>query len=827
MWSLVRADIRRHRASLAGVFVTLMVSTILLTGLAVLIESGIRGGIDPERYVGADVVVTGSQSLDVPQDMDPVYVERAPLPPAVTESLLELPGVADVIEDRTAPLSWDGTIVEAHDWKSAAMTPYRLTGGHEPEATDEVVVGGSRTVELGEAISLTYGGIPTTYTVVGIAQTDGPLPGRSEHVFLDEAQLTALNPDSKPAIGVVAKPGSDPQVLRENIDRSISGVDTFIGRARGDAEFLDAGSARSQLSVIGSSLAGTALLIAMFVVASTLALSIAGRRRDFALLRAVGATPRQIHTIVGREVVAIGILAAMIGVVPGYLTAGLLGSLFVRAGALPDDFALAYGPLPALFAVSTALVTARIAAYVAARRPARLAPTDALREASTTPARIGPWRYGIGAVFGIAGLAVALLPTLVSGEQGIAGAAGSAIMLMIAVGLLGPALVGRAVGLLSRTVGTSHSSAVVLAMINSGSNTRRLASAITPLALAVAIGSVQLFVNSTVATEAERQAVDGVTADLIVSAPAGLSPMAVEQVAAQNGVRSVNPVTRSQAYLTYLEAGDPVTTMYSLQGVDPAAAVSTMDLGRVDGDLGRLAGTDTVALSMAAASAVGADLDSHLEVRLGDGTSIPATVVAVYERGLGLGDITIDGRVVRNHTTSGLADSLLLSVDQDQVSSVADSLSGGGFSVADTHGLSAAGEQERSAQSWTSLIALAVLMGYLAVAVVNTLVMATSERSREFALMRLVGANSKQIRAMMRIEATIVTAVAAVIGTVIALPALMGVAYGISGQPWPTISPVAYGGIVALTAVLGFAATVGPTLVMLRSDPADSIGTRD
>ena len=128
----------------------------------------------------------------------------------------------------------------------------------------------------------------------------------------------------------------------------------------------------------------------------------------------------------------------------------------------------------------------------------------------------------------------------------------------------------------------------------------------------------------------------------------------------------------------------------------------------------------------------------------------------------------------------------------------------------------AAGADERRMQSWVSILAVLVLLGYLAVAVVNTLVAATAERAREFALLQLVGARTSQVRAMMRIESVMVVGIAIVVGTLIAIPPLVGIAIAVSGAPVPTVSPAVYGSIVAVTAALGFLSIAVPTRAALH-----------
>lgn len=831
MTTLAGANIRRHRGGFAGMFVAVFFATLLVTGLGVLIESGVRGGIEPQRYAGADVVVGGRQSLGVKEEVDQPFAERAPLAAGTAADLAALPGVAWAVADVTVPLTWSGRPVEAHGWGSAALTPYEIREGRAPDGPHEVVVDDAQPARIGDRVALAHGGSAADYTVVGVAAASaGPSPDRAAHVFVTDQRAAALSPhpDRVAAVGVTGREGVSAATLADEIRQRLPGADVYTGAARGDAEFLDSGGARTQLVMIGASFAGTAVLIAMFVVASTLSLSIQQRRREFALLRAVGATPGQIHRLVGREVMLVASIAAAVGTLPGFLLAGWLRARFAGAGILPADFALAFGPLPALAAVVLSVATARVAAAVAARRPARINPVDALQEASATPARLGRGRMVTGLALGVGGLTVSMLPAVVPGEAAVAGAGSSAVLLMISVALLGPRLVSGAIALLGGPLRHSGSPALFLAAANTRGNARRLASAITPLALAIAIGSVQIFAQSTVAAEADVQSREGVTADLLVGGgTGGLAPDAVDAIARTPGVQAANPVARSQAYFTR-QSGDTTSTLpYAVQGVDPASTASTMDLRVVSGDIAALTGPDTVALSADAARTAGARVGAVVPLHLGDGTPIAPTLVATYGRGLGFGDVTLPNETVRAHTTSGLDDYVLVRTEPGRQAEVDAALTAAGFSTTDRDELGAAGAAERDAQSWTNLIALAVLLAYLAVAVVNTLVMATAERGREFALLRLVGSTRRQVRAMMRAESVIVVVIAAVVGSLIAVPPLVGVSIGVSGQPMPAVSPATYAAIIATTVLLGLVAIAIPTRTTMRSDPVAAIGSRE
>ncbi|KJL32882.1 ABC transporter permease [Microbacterium azadirachtae] len=824
---LVRADLRQNKGGFVGVAVAVFVASALVTGLGVLVESGVRGGLAPVRYTAAPVVVGASQQVEVPEDLPVPLHERAPLPQDAAAHVAAVSGVDHVVADVTVPLAdAGGHRVEAHPWSAVALAGSALREGAEPAGADEVVVTAGGAEGLGARILLAHGGVPAEYRVVGVVDAVGT--ERAPQVYLSSTRIAELDPRGGAAqtLGVFPAQGADAAELAAAIRDAVPGLTVQTGAGRGDIEFLDSGAARSTLVTIGSAFVGTCVLVALFIVSGTLSLSVQSRRRDFALLRAVGASPKQVHALVSREVMSIAVVAGVLGIVPGYLLSGVLQRAFVSGGVIPGDFALAVGPSPAAGALLLVLGAAWAAARIAARRPAGLDPIEALRESSSGPTRIGRARFVSGGILAVAGLAVSAVPLFARGVAAAGASAAAALMLIVALALLGPwlvALVMRAAApLLSRL-----SAADFLASANGIASSRRLAGAILPIALGVGLGLVQIGAPSIVAHESAAQADAGVTAALRVSAPAGLSSGAVAGLGEIPGVTAVGPIALSGAIIGYKEFdGTPKNAEPVLQGVDPAAVERTMDLEVRSGALTGLGGAETVAVSSDAAQTWGVGLGDAIEGWFGDGTPLRATVVAVYERGLGFGDLTMDAEAVRARTTSGLDAFALVAVDAGQADQVQAAATARGLHVVPGSGQKAAGADAQSQQGWVNLVALIVILGYIAIAVVNTLVMATGERSREFALLQLIGSSRRQVRAMMRTEAVMVAVISTAFGVAVAIPPLIGMSIGISGRLIPELPVLAVLGLVGAMGALALATLWVATLGAMRTRPIEEIGSR-
>ncbi|WP_282692103.1 ABC transporter permease [Streptomyces sp. CC208A] len=829
--SLAWSTIRGRKGGFAAVLVAVAVGSAVITACGVLLETGIRSGVPAERYHRAAVVVGGHQAMPVEGDTDPRLSERVRLPAGTVGKVAAVEGVESAVGDvsvRTTVLKGgsvlDGPPVYGHGWSASVLAPFTVRAGTPPGAAEDVVLDEGLARRLGaspgDAVTLVTGSEPASYRVSGVAAPAAPFHRQSAVFFTDDrAARLHGTPGTVDAVGVLAAPGTDPGELAERIEKAVPGVVTYTGDDRSDAETLDVGQMRAFVIEVASAFGATMILLVIIVVAGTLALSVQQRRRELALLRAVGATPRQVLRMIGGEAVLVGGIGAVLGAVPGVLLALLLHTVFTAAGALPPGFSLVITVLPVLFALLVCVLAARIGGWLAARRAAKVSPVEALGDVAVEPRKLGWFRLSLGVLLVPAGLAVAVvLPIVLPGEAAIEGAASSALILVIAVGLLGPKLFGGIAALLGRRPGGVTR---FLAIANSRARARRLSAATTPLIMGVTMASAQLFSGTTLAATAQDQAAAGVIADHVVtSVGAGISPGLAGELRDVPGVRTVGPVVRTSAILTWPDDGDGIQYRISTaQGVDPAAVPDTLDLGLLRGDLNRLTGS-TVALSRLVAGTVGVDVGGSVDVHLGDGTVEKATVVAVYENGLGFGDVTLPHDVVIAHTTDHLDQWLMVNTDREAELSAA-LKAYPTLRLRDAEALTAAPTDDGG--GGISLVLNAVLLGYLAIAVVNTLVMATISRRREFALLRLVGTRTDQVRSMMRREAGIVVLSAVVVGTLAALPSLIGMSYAIRESVFPSIPPLMYLGIVGAAAAIAWPAVMLPARLALRPPAVEAI----
>ncbi|NBH12168.1 ABC transporter permease, partial [Amycolatopsis sp. SID8362] len=201
VFALARQSIRARKATFAAAFVAVFAGSALITASGVLLDSGLRAGIPPQRYAQAAVVVTAPQSESTRGDLEQRFAERVPLPVARAGEIARVPGVSAVVPDvsATVVLRGRGSLV-VHGWSSTRLDAVALTEGRAPERPDEIVFGGAR---VGEVVDVAVGGIASPYRVVGTAATG------TAFLTDEQARVVAGRPDAVDAVAVLAEPDAD------------------------------------------------------------------------------------------------------------------------------------------------------------------------------------------------------------------------------------------------------------------------------------------------------------------------------------------------------------------------------------------------------------------------------------------------------------------------------------------------------------------------------------------------------------------------------------------------------------------------------------------
>ena len=816
MLRLALLSARGRLGTFTGAFVALFASAALMMAGAMPFEAALRTQPPVERYDAAAAVVTGHQVVGT-EDKVPLG-ERARIDSALAARLAAVPGVRAAIADVSAPASLGGRVSVAHGWSSAKLTPYVLSAGRAPGTADEVVTG--YRAPLGAKLRLGSTEAARTVTVVGIARPRHAVRQQTA-IFLTDAEAARLagHPGRVDAIGVLAGSGFDASRLRA----ASHGAEVFTGDARGKAEYPELQASRETLIAVTASFGGLALFIAIFVVASTMGLSIQQREREIALLRAVAATPRQIRRMIAWEATVVALLGSAAGIVPGAILGRELAEGLVSHGIAPPNLSVSAGWLPITAAVAGGVLAALLAVLAAGRRAARVSPTRALAQAAVEPRLLGRGRV-IGGLLALAGAAPLFAVSAATSAPDTAAATSemNALFLVAAVGFLGPIVARIAAGILGPPIARLSPVGGFLASSNLRTATRRFSSASTPLMLTVGLSCTLLFSATTIdhAVTQERHA--GLGGELaITSGGAGLPASALTEVRAAPGVRSAVALTPTTLGPSLGDSDDvlPAQILSGGQG-------GGLDAGVTAGSLAKLHG-DTIALGSRRADAAHAKVGDRVAVRLGDGTRTHATVAAIYTRELGFGDALLSPELAADHQTSPLLGTILVSAGHP--SAVAARLRKlarryPGLQVSDRGSVSTATDADRETNRWLGPLFVGIIFAFTSIAVINTLVMIGLQRGRELGLLRLVGGTRRQVRSMARWEAGLIIAIGLGLGLAIAATALLPLSHALTGGLRPYVPLDQLGAILGVSALLALLALALPTRRALRTRPVEAIG---
>ncbi|GEA84109.1 FtsX-like permease family protein [Cellulomonas gelida] len=574
-----------------------------------------------------------------------------------------------------------------------------------------------------------------------------------------------------------------------------------------------------ELVALSTSFAGTALSLVVLVVAATVTLALRQRRRELALLRAVGATGRQVRRLVDGEVLTVTLVAAPVGATAGIALAWFLRPVLEDAGFVVPHVDPLLAPLPVLGATLLLVPTALGAARIAARESLRLSPTAAVGDSRVESREVGRVRRTAALVLALGGVVVACTPVLIPGTMGAATAATSAFLLVAAAALAGPVLVAWTFDRVSGLGSGGRTSATTrLALANVRGFSRRLTTVVVPLALMLAVGTVQTSVNQAVTLATDQQLTQAVGADLVVTGPAGLTPADVATVGALDDV-TVTPLSAVPAQVRTEEDetfGSALSWESTGMRVLPAAtSPDVLDPGMVDGSLADLAEPGTVAVSTDARFELGVRLGGTLTWRH-DGTVHTSRVVAVYDRGLALGPLLASDEALREAGVTTTPDALLLGTRAPK--SVVGALAGTGLLVQDVDAYVQAVADASAAGTRLSSVLVLLLLAFAGIGAANAVVLATAGRRSELLLLRRTGATRRQLLGTTFLEAVVTGASAWTIGALAVLPAVLGATFGLLGPALPAVDLATTGLLSAAVLAIPVVCTLATVARAQRSD---------
>ncbi|GCD97037.1 ABC transporter permease [Embleya hyalina] len=825
---LARLTLRARAGQVLALAVTVFFSAVLMGAFGVLLETGVRGRVSTGEYDNAPLLVASGQSVPVRDDVDLTVPDRALLPASLVDEIAAALPTSRVVADRIVPAvlatrAGDAEPVDAHPWSAFALGNRELASGRAPVGPDEIVLPGrvarSHGLAIGGKVSLGFGDRSVEYTLAGTTTADDTGVDAPDVYLSDEQIATRGAPDRGVAvIGVWPRATPDERALARLVPRA--GARLWDRGARGPVEAVSQGRATAALVSVSGALGAVAFIVAVFTVIALTSLQIRERSSELAMLRIVGATPRQVKRLLRAEIRVVAASAAGLGGLVGPLVGAAMIGAIRSWGVLPRTLEPVFGPFPFIVAMLTGFVAAEIAVRVAVRRVVRDSPLAQLEGGDTgssgSPRSAG--RVVVGVLLLAVGIVMALAPTYTSNVDVAGGLPGiSGLVMALSIGPLSPQTVRAATAVVRRPA--VRSAAAYMALGSIRHRAARVGGALTPIVLGVALAAVQLSGAATAGAVSEAQAHAGARTDLTVTVSrVGVGDRTTELVRGVPGVGSVTPFVSTGVIVRPPAGSDNSPQALKALGIAADQVERYADLRPTGGGAIRLREGDVV-LGVLGAAQLGAHVGDEVTVVLADGRSIRRHVSALYERGLGFGEVLLPLGDLRPATASGLVSGLAVTVvpASASVAQVERRIRDG---LADVPGAevtrSGSVDDGASGASGASggedrfgLLILVVLFGYIAIAVTNSLVTATLSRRSEFALLAVVGATPRQRRSVLRWEAAILGVTACVVGTGFALPGLFAMTYALSNgdRIMPAIDPFSWAGIVAFTFVLVFSAT--------------------
>jgi putative ABC transport system permease protein len=801
---------------------------------------------------GTDVIVRNADEVDgetaVRGLIDAGLVDEVAAIDGVAEAVPSIEGVATVLGSDGERIGGDGPPTTAANWvDEPALNPYQLAEGRAPAVDDEGASGGAKPYEVvidratAEKGNLSVGDHttvltpePVEVTIVGIAtfgDADSLGPITYTAFTLPAAQeLLAGRPDAISSVLVAAEDGVSQETLRDEIMRLMPARIEALTQAELIAE-QEEEIESDFLGVFNMMLlafAGVAMVVAAFSIHNTFSILVAQRTRESALLRALGASRRQVVVGVALEALAIGTVATAIGFGAGIGLATGLKQLFASADlALSSSGLVIDGGTIATTAI-VGILTTLVASLVPALKASRVAPLAALRDVAIDRSAVSKTRVTVGFLLAGAGVA-SVIAGASSGDGAVSRVGLGAIAVLVGAVVLGPVAARPAAAVLGSGAAVAGGFTGRIARRNAMRNPRRIAASAS--ALMVGTGVVALFTTFGSSLKATiDDAVDNrFGGDMIVEqdgfSGAPLSPELPGAIAERPEVDDAVGVAFAAASIDGDDVEPAATDFVRLDAM--------LDMGVADGSVSDLS-SGRIAISEHYAEEHRLATGDTIPMTFVDGATTELEVGVIFTERMSFGDLVMATSDWAPHARQN-GDAVVF-VDLADGVSEADGLAAVG-TVTERYSAPDPQTREEYKDSVGSEIdsMLAVIYGLLAVAVViavmgigNTLALSIHERTRELGLLRAVGQSRRQLRATVRWESVIMAVFGTLGGLAVGTFLGWGLMRAINAQEGFGVfeAPVSSLAVVlVLAAVAGIVAAMRPARRAARLDILDAIAT--
>jgi putative ABC transport system permease protein len=707
--------------------------------------------------------------------------------------------------------------------------------GEEPSGSGEIMLdeftADQAGYEVGDTVPLvTLGEQPRIdATLTGIAEFgEGSLQGASLIVF-DTQTMQELFFDGRDVytdVWLTADDGVSQEELRDEAAGVIpDGLVAKTGDQVADEQEDSFGELIGFISIFLLVFAVIALVVGTFLIINTFSILVAQRSRELALLRALGASRRQVTRSVLLESFIVGVVGSTIGLALGFVLAPSLAALMRALGIGLELDGLVFEPRTAIVAYAVGVLVTMFAAYLPARRASRIAPVAALRDDIALPESSIHRRSVIGSIVVVLGAGLMVLGLAGEGGTGALLVGVGILCVLLGVAALSP-IIGRPVlhtlGRLFKPFGMIGR----LATQNSLRNPRRTAATASALMIGLALVATMSVLGSSANASIDKMVRENLAADYVISNAIGVpfSPGIAEQASQVDGVEKVASYRQTPVDVDDQELWGGAT--------QPEAFTDMIEATVLDGSLDDLRG-QTVALDSGTAEDLGVTVGDSIDLEF-PGSDQTVTVVATYDDDAeAMGQYVVPISVF-DAAQIRAADSYVY-ILLDDGASAAQVRADLEEIVEDVPTVSLKDQSEFADEFKESvnqllfliyaLLGLAIVIAVLGI--INTLALSVIERTREVGLLRAVGMSRRQLRRMVRLESIAIAVLGAVLGVV------MGVVFGVflqravadQGLEVLSVPYLTLGIFVLIAAVVGVLAALLPARRAARLDVLRAITT--
>lgn len=845
MWKTTIKGLLAHKLRLGLTALAVVLGVAFISGTFVLTDTmnNTFDNLFAEASEGIDVVVRSESAFESQlggsrQPFDESILLTVSSVDGVRVASGSVQGSAQFVDPEGEAITTGGAPTLGLSWYDDPQGATTIRSGRAPMTSEEVMIDAGtaeeHSLEVGDQVQVLTANSSRDYQIVGVAgfgDADN-LAGATLAFFdLKTAQTLFGKQDKFDQIDVAADDGVTVADLAGRIADVLPDRVEAVSAASVAEE--QAESLKSLLVFFNTALlvfAGISLFVGAFIIFNTFSITVAQRTREFALLRALGASGGQVTGAVLLEALLVGIFASAVGILAGFGIALALRGILEAFGIELPSSGLVFLPRTAIVAGGVGIVVTLVAAIGPARRASSISPMAALRESTPKVGGFSMGRAAVGLLMVLTGGGLLMAGLLSDIQDPVRLVGAGAVVILLGVATLTPLIAGPLARLIGEPVARMRNLPGKLARKNAARNPRRTAATAAALMIGLALVGFVSIMAASLKASTEKVLEESFKADYMVSsssfgAPA-ISPQVAEELYDLEEVEVVAPIRVGQ-----FRRDDGRT--FIVAATDPDAVREVVDIQVVEGDLDQL-DEGGLFLYRQAAEDLGVDVGDSFTMEFPSIGEVPLEVVGTFENKSVVGtDYLISLGTFDANSPDRFDAQLLVNLKpgvsamdaENALESIEERFPNIQIDDQAQAKERSSGQVDQLLGIVSALLGLALIIALLGIT--NTLALSVFERNRELGLLRAVGMARKQVRSMIRWESVIIAIIGAVLGLLVGI--IFGWAIvtsleseGISELVIPGVQLVGY---VFLGGLAGVLAAVPPARRAARLNVLEAIST--